>query len=277
MKCLAGIVTYNPEFNLLKRNVSAIVNQVEHVLIVDNGSANIDDIKSIVDEFDCGLIVLPENLGIAYALNQILKFAGANGYEYFITLDQDSVCSSDIIASYSKYLDLPEAGALTCCILSGKPNFAPQAMECPISEVTECITSGCFCNTAIFESIGGFDCQLFIDCVDNDICINLLVNGYKIYKLNNVVIEHKMGDISIRYIMGRKFIIYAEPPFRHYYISRNWILLSKKYKNRYLGRIIRIWAKSFLLEKHKIKITKATILGIYDGIRGVDGKLRRDI
>ena len=77
--------------------------------------------------------------------------------------------------------------------------------------------------------------------------------------------------------MGRKFIIYAEPPFRHYYISRNWILLSKKYKNRYLGRIIRIWAKSFLLEKHKIKITKATILGIYDGIRGVDGKLRRDI
>lgn len=277
MKCLAGIVTYNPDFELLKRNVMAIVTQVEHVLIVDNNSTNIGDVKSIANEFACKLIIFSENMGIAYALNQILKYAKLNKYEYFITLDQDSVCPPSIIASYSKYLELPELGALTCCISSGESDSIPQELKEPVSEVTECITSGCFCNTKVFENIGGFDDDLFIDCVDNDICINLLVNGYKIYKLNEVVISHNLGDTKNRYFIGWKFTIYAEPPFRHYYISRNWILLSKKYKNHYFGRVIRIWFKSFFLEKQKIKITKATVLGIYDGICGVGGKLRRDI
>ena len=44
-KYLAGIVTFNPDIERLNENISAIINQVDKVVVVDNGSENADDIK----------------------------------------------------------------------------------------------------------------------------------------------------------------------------------------------------------------------------------------
>ena len=42
-ECAAGIVTYNPNMKRLIENVNAILPQVEQVILVDNGSANINE------------------------------------------------------------------------------------------------------------------------------------------------------------------------------------------------------------------------------------------
>lgn len=284
MKLLAGIVTYNPDIKKLEKNLQAIIKQVDLVLIVDNGSENFKEIKSLSENYENEILLLEKNFGIAYALNEILKKAIQEKCEWFLTLDQDSVSSQTLIADYIEEInskDKIRIGAMTCVI--SNPNLPVNSMQRTIDspesiEVEECITSGCFCNTNAFNSIKGFDNSLFIDCVDNDVCLNLKKNNYKIIQiLKNVNLTHEMGEAKLKHILGKKILTYNEKPFRHYYISRNWILLSRKYNCCFIGRILRIWIKSLLFEPNKIKMSKATFFGIFDGICNKSGKLDRRI
>ncbi len=45
---LAAIVPYNPDLERLQKNINAIEPQVEHLIIVDNGSKNINLISRIL-------------------------------------------------------------------------------------------------------------------------------------------------------------------------------------------------------------------------------------
>ena len=284
MKILAGIVTYNPNLKKLKNNLQAIIKQVDAVLIVDNGSKNFKEIKSLTENYGSEILSLEKNWGIAYALNEILKKAIQEKYDWFLTLDQDSVSSQTLISDYIKEImskDKTRIGAMTC--VTRDPNIcideSQMAMDSIESiEVEECITSGCFCNTKAFREIKGFDNSLFIDCVDNDVCLNLKKNNYKIIKiLKHVNLYHEMGEAKVKNIFGKKVLTYNEKPFRHYYISRNWIILSRKYNRHFFRRIMKIWLKSFLFEPNRIKMTKATFWGIFDGFCNNSGKLDRRI
>ena len=48
-----GIVTYNPDIEKLKKNISRIAGQVCKLVIADNGSKNIEDIKNLVLMYQC--------------------------------------------------------------------------------------------------------------------------------------------------------------------------------------------------------------------------------
>ena len=48
----AGIVLYNPEVELLKKNVDALYNQVDKLLLYDNGSSNYQEVKSIFGNYE---------------------------------------------------------------------------------------------------------------------------------------------------------------------------------------------------------------------------------
>ena len=41
-----GIILYNPDLKRLKENITAVINQVELLFIVDNGSKNINLIEN---------------------------------------------------------------------------------------------------------------------------------------------------------------------------------------------------------------------------------------
>ena len=109
---LAGIVCFNPDILGLKRNIAAIEPQVDKILIVDNNSFNIESIKNISDNIE--IIELKENKGIAFALRWIAEFAINGKYEWFLTLDQDTVVRDNIIKKYSEYFKLSDVGILTC-------------------------------------------------------------------------------------------------------------------------------------------------------------------
>ena len=79
MKYIAGIVLYNPDLGRLKENIESICKQVDKVILIDNGSDNIREIEDLIKEYlNCILLKNGENMGIAYALNQILKYAYEN-------------------------------------------------------------------------------------------------------------------------------------------------------------------------------------------------------
>ena len=50
MKIGSVIVSYNPKVDLLNENIDAIISQVDAVLIVDNGSKNIERIRLSISD-----------------------------------------------------------------------------------------------------------------------------------------------------------------------------------------------------------------------------------
>ena len=95
-KIAAGIVTYNPDIDRLRENVEAVLPQVEYLYIIDNNSGNFSDWKNIFDENKVGLTKLNLNVGIAKALNILMDKAGNDGYEWVLTLDDDSVIAENL-------------------------------------------------------------------------------------------------------------------------------------------------------------------------------------
>ena len=82
MRVLAGIVLYNPDLQRLRQNVSAILPQVDGIVLVDNGSMRIGEIRDDLtrqglDPQAC-LVENGRNLGIAAALfNMLGNYVGS--------------------------------------------------------------------------------------------------------------------------------------------------------------------------------------------------------
>lgn len=269
MKILAGIVLYNPDIQRLKDNISAIRSQVDQIVFVDNGSAESELYLSLTEASDI-VIRNDTNEGIAAALNKILQFAKNHHFDWFITLDQDSVCMEGLVAEYCKHLNLPAIGILTCNIIDRNFGSSQKNVK-EYYEINNCITSASFCNTAAFTKIGGFDDWLFIDAVDFDICSNLRKNHYKIYRINYDGLLHEVGHGRKVRMFGEK-ISYNHSPFRNYYIARNNLYLTYKYPNDYpLKKYIshEIVRELIILFYEKEKFQKLTRRwkGIWDGFK----------
>lgn len=274
---LAGIVTYNPDIQRLCENINACKKQVDKILIVDNFSLNINEIIKIIDN-QIEIIFNNENRGIAYGLNQIHHYALSNNYEWFLTLDQDSVIYDELISKYNNYVisEKKKIGILTCIIRDRNDNRI-SAFDFDSREVTMCITSGSYCNTQALNNVGGFDTDLFIDMVDLDICTKLTRSGYVILQLNYIGLLHELGKCKNYKMFGQSFTIFNETALRWYYISRNMVYLDKNMKIRCKKKWFIYLFKIFFFENEKIPKIKNYVWGFIDGKLGNMGKCQRKI
>ena len=92
------IVTYNIGERFYSC-YNAIAKQVEKVIIVDNGSnqETISIIKKLSENQNTISIFNKENLGIASALNIGIKRALDEGFQWILTMDNDSIATNDMI------------------------------------------------------------------------------------------------------------------------------------------------------------------------------------
>ncbi|MGT2832076.1 glycosyltransferase [Streptococcus halotolerans] len=268
MKLLAGIVTFNPDINRLQENFEAILPQVDKVIIVDNGSSNLVNIQERCSQAE--VIPLYSNKGIAAALNVIGNYAIDYQYDWFLTLDQDTVVESNLISIYKSYINLPNVGTLSCLyhdLNQEKPKFT----EADYQEMKYVITSASFMKTEAFKHSNKFDEWMFIDMVDFDINFEFQRLGYKIYRINQIGFIHEVGESSTFNFMGRIIYTSNHSAIRKYYRVRNSIYLYKKYgKNsetvNFLIQCRDEFVKIFLFEKNKVKKLSAMIKGLKDGI-----------
>lgn len=271
MKVLAGIVLYNPDINRLKQNIIAIMPQVDEIICIDNGSDNIGIVKKQFQK-QVKIIQNNKNLGIAAALNKILEYAYNNGFEWFITLDQDSVCMSGLIENYKKYFDKIKNPAIISCTIKDRNFHINKSNFQGITEIDECITSASFCNSKALKSVCGFDNKMFIDCVDFDICLNLRNHGYKIYRTDYVGLLHEVGQGKNVKFFGKNKVVYNHSPVRNYYIARNHIYMAKKYPKDI--SMVKTFVKEIeseiliiLYEENKIKKIMIRHKAIHDGMK----------
>lgn len=266
-KSIAGIVLYNPDLKRLAENVNAIASQVDEILFVDNHSLNLSNVKEMFTDGKYSYIENNENYGIAKALNQICYYASQKAYKWVLTLDQDSVVCDGLIEIYNKYVD-HSIGLLTCKIIDR--NFDSKEIVEPIPCIVKsAITSGSYVNISAWEKVGGFDEKMFIDFVDNDFCMTLIENHYRLFRIGSVSILHELGHSRrIKFLRGQ--IIYNHSAFRYYYLIRNRIYYARKHRHSdsLVRNILATLWRAFLIlcfESHKLDNCKALSKGLVDG------------
>lgn len=284
---VAGIVSYNPNTKRIKKNIDAVINQFDEVVIVDNASENISDLSRLISDYSSVFLIKNEyNKGIAFALNQICEFAKGRNAKWCLLLDQDSICSDNMIDEYSRYINMEKVGMLCPYIVDEYKITLEDYKNMDLPDLNACnyaITSGSFVNIDIWSKVGGFFTDLFIDGVDTDYSYNLRINGYLIYRINKAYIMHQQGNKTEKTHIyrihkdeaGKRTI---KPAFRFnyslmrwYYMARNNLIIIKKYRrlNGILkpsfSYIIR-FASVILLEKNKTKVMKSIYRGLKDGI-----------
>lgn len=266
---LAGIVTYEPEIPRLKKNIAAIVPQVDRVVIIDNGSGNREEIREVLSEFPgVSLVLNAENRGIAFALNQIGDAAKEAGSTFFLSLDQDSVAGADVVGKLAELFSDETVGGASPYIHT---ETDPRPEE-RIQEIRTAISSGFMTRTALWEEIGGYWEDLFIDEVDHEFCFQIKRKGYRILRRNDTEIVHTLGKTFTKTVFGHTFTPNNHSAFRRYYIARNNVIMKHLYPEEETGafahryRMLGRMAVSILIcEDRKAEKIRAIMRGIRDG------------
>ncbi len=272
MKIAAGIVTYNPELERLNDVLKHIPEQISTTWIIDNGSTNLIGIKTVIDHYsNINLICNSTNLGIAAALNQIFEFAEKDGYDWVLTLDDDSVCEKDLLAVLAKYTQIVNAGII--CPEAVDSSMTRKVVSRKVCFVRSCITAGSLTNVEAWKSVGKFDEKMFIDFVDIEFCTRLRENRYRIIKNPTVKIYQKFGNISGKiHFLGLNIYIFNYSPARVYYSVRNQVYYMRKHR-KYINVPYQIMylagycVKRILFEDNKRESMKSMGKGIRDGCR----------
>lgn len=275
-RIFAGIVSFEPDIERLRCNIDAIAPQVCAVVIFDNGSSNYREIRKSIK--NAVLIRSEKNLGIAAALNRLIRWGERKGYKWMISLDQDSVCPTDYVKDMLPLLDLKRVGIAAPVIIDRSIGVVGHSPKGSYAEVRTCITSGAFNSIAAWCKVGGYDESMFIDSVDFEYCYRLRKHGYRVVQSGKVWLLHEVGKSQKRRFLIWKVTVNCHSAFRKYYIARNNIYYPLKHRlwlHLARGNMRNLWLiiAVLLYENNKSEKLKEILRGWKDGIKGSAGKL----
>jgi rhamnosyltransferase len=257
------IVTYKPEIELLTNNISAIINQVGRLVIFDNKSDNIEDIRRLCKKYGAQLIENSTNEGVAGPLHNGVLLAKELGYKYILTLDHDSVAAPDMVEELKKTLESNGAAMVGSTFVDTRPEVSDvQRYKTPDRDtaVLDVNTSGTLADVDTIIEVGNYAKELVIYWVDNEICYRLTENGKKIMQCANAKLNHREGYPERKRFFFRYIHTFNYSPFSLYYQIRNMKYLLLKYKSNreQIGRY-----KKFIdsINSHR-KVIKKSILKI---------------
>ncbi|MCX7748853.1 MAG: glycosyltransferase family 2 protein [Clostridia bacterium] len=285
----AVFVTYHPDEGIHDR-VLRVLRQVGSVVIVDNGSSEekVSRLREISAKYDiCCVIENTENLGIATALNQGVQWAKAKGFQWALLMDQDSLVEDFMIETLTQVYDDYKEPCKISVIGSNYTHSGLMHLGAQHSPVKEgrweekksVITSGSLISIPVFDGLGGFRDEFFIDHVDDEYCLRSWHKGYKVVLALKPTMVHSLGNVTIHKFMGRKLAATNHSAMRRYYMTRNHIVLMKEYfikEFAWVRKTAYIRFVAFILiclfEKDKWKKLKAVIKGLIHGIFNLNMK-----
>lgn len=280
----AIVVTYHPTAEMLE-HLSSILAQVREMVVVDNGSTpeEVEALQRTGKVLSFQLIENQENLGIAEALNQGVRWARGKDYQWVIFFDQDSQITEgfvsqlfaaweshprrDRVASIQPRYIMPETGVESPVVPRTKDGGPATAM-----------TSGTLMPVWIFDKIGLFASEYFIDLVDCEYSLRIRAAGYLLADAKAILL-HCAGHPKRLSFLGFSFGPSHHDAIRRYYISRNRVAVYRKYFRKFprwtlrsMNEALRETIKCFLAEQNRARKFRSFLLGTWDGLTGRMGK-----
>lgn len=249
-------------------------------IVVDDGSQ-----RAPAPGPDVEFLRLPENRGIAAALNAGVELARQFGGTHVITLDQDSMVGPDFVARMAEaWAEAVGLGLQPAVLAPGQVagiTYRGTPVG-PLQTVPEVMQSGAMFALDRLRDVGGFDESLVIDGVDTDVCLRLRAAGGDVV-VAPVAFDHQLGRARELRLGPRTILLTRHAPFRDYYMARNRVLLIREYlrnEPRWALGMARRTLVAFVLtavfDEGRWTKMAAMSRGFWDGLRGRRGPLPID-
>ena len=281
MHIIGVTILYQPDIDLLFKRINTYLPQLQKLLLYDNSeSLNLNLQNLILEQNNSKIeyVFFGENEGLSKRLNCAADYAILNGYDYLLTMDQDS---SFEVGDFENYLHKVQQNNLLKVAQFGvncQKEFT-KATNTP-EQVLSLITSGSILNLCYFHEIGYFDEHLFIDFVDLEFSYRVNYLGYINLQFTDIILIHRIGYLK----MGRSLINFRisprilHSPIRVYYILRNglYLLFKVKYINKHAKKDIRrsmmVIKNDFIYHNNLVAVYKNAFVGFFDFLRNKMGK-----
>lgn len=271
-KTAAVVVLYNPEVDVYS-NIESYINHVDCVFAVDNSDVKNEQFIDGLKEYDSVRYIDNQgNKGIASALHTGVVKAAKEGYHWALTMDQDSRFKEGVLSEMYTFIE-QEGSSETLGIVS--PFHAdivfpePETMD-PVPR-TEVMTSGNLLNIEVYQKIGPFREDYFIDMVDHEYCLRLWSNNYRVMMVNRAKLHHQLGSTDRLRFFGMNFTRTNHSGLRKYYFIRNYFTMRKEYVAGFHDHfkvqdwiLIKIILKTLILEKKRFLKLKMMLKGYID-------------
>jgi rhamnosyltransferase len=229
-RCLAVVVVYHPNWEDLCRNILSYPRGVEKIVVVANSPMDVAQ-QSFLKENGIHLIQNPDNKGVATALNQAAALSLHEGFDWLLTMDQDSRFGPTKASALQQatHLAPPQTAAIGVESLRTPepvPRFVP---------VSFLLQSGTLFHLPTWKALGGFTESLFIDAVDHEYCLRAKKAGYRVFEYPSIQLIHQLGQ-TLK-LPKWLFIFHSHPkagisyhsPARERFIFRNNAWLIRQY------------------------------------------------
>lgn len=298
MVVVAGIVLFNPDIDRLEENIEAVMGQVSHIFLWDNASLNRGDIESLISSKFCDrsltLLRSDRNVGLAVAYNHLAIAALDWSADALFLLDQDSITGEGCVRELSLVMEreCECAGIVAARHIDLNKRDVDNRPDGPgVQLVDRAITSGSLVNLQALCAVGGYDELLFVDWVDFDFCYRLVQHGYKVEIDNSVSILHEVGHMEFAgYLPMRnragKWRLMPQYRSNHSYArrfdqARSIAIVCAKNKGTDLGArekstFVKETITKMLVEKRKLSLLKARVMGWREGRRAYEASISRE-
>ena len=221
-RILAIVVTYYPERELLEKNISAFIEDVDHVLIWENTPAE-EKISYRFIEHEkveyCG----DGMNSISHALNFAWQKARSSGYDYVLTMDQDSVWEG-----FHSYIEQTVNNPKAPFGIWGPDVFEGDIIN-EIQEYDKIITSGMLLKVDLIDQVGGWNEFFPIDCVDDEFCLRAKRKGIRTYMFGMCRLHQQFGTPKTVSFLGHSWILGYDSPKRLHSIYKNHVILVRMF------------------------------------------------
>jgi len=276
MKLLGIVILYYPKKDVIT-NINSYIDVLDKLIIWDNTPGGCR--MNFPNHWNIRKMGVNENVGIGTALNEAVRYAMVNDFTHLLTMDQDSYFIDDHCKKYIDTIIQTNQRAIIGpnYLLNNQISFKVQ--DSFINTYAP-MTSGSVFPINVFEQIGLFREDFFIDHIDAEFCLRAKQNSYPIFTLPSVILVHTIGYQKKKHkFLWKTFYPNEYSPIRSYYIIRNGLITQKLYpesKADWKGFLF-YWAYKrifFILcyEDNKYKKIKGIILGYLHGKMGKTGK-----
>lgn len=272
-RVFACLVTHNPNIELLKKSIHLVTFQVDKIFIIDNASSNSGEIRNAFDDV-VSIHFLAENIGLSKAYNIGIESAINGSFEYIIFLDQDSLLQPSAIDNLLLGFEYSDSVSAVVPSIKDANSGHLTTVVSEFEKIDKIINSGSMFRVSYFKTIGLFDESLFVDFVDVEISLRMRGKGFSILRSRNALLIHELGNSFVRNFLFFKFNVTNHSPFRRFLISKNRIIVYRKYFSVFplfllkdVFSFIKMFVSILLFEENKFKKEQSIILGIIAGFR----------
>lgn len=263
------------------------------VIVLDNGSED-ETVATARERFPWATIIENgENLGFCRGNNVGLKYALAQGFDYVMLLNSDTLCTPTLLSELVSVMQAdPKIGIVGAKNLLmenteytwgkyGVVTWGPMLVRTigrfqpddkrndPPQDVDWVIGNACMMSRESLEKVGLLDEEYWQCNEDVDWCYRARDAGYRVVYVDRAAIIHKGGSSAD--LTQKKVFSYG------YFIGRNAFTFARKHGNPFqrLKLFITMWTgvlgriTFFALDntKHAILGQRAFIRGMVDGMR----------